>query len=176
MTTKITTRTGGFKSRAEFIAAADECAELIVQLRQVSAEQDAAHQKVREQYGPDVESLTNRAEALKDKLALYASMHQEEVLDDGLRSGSSPKARFGFRLGNPTLVLLNSRHKWKTVCAAILAKGEEFAKRFLKVTDPKPDKDALKAQLDEAQLAELGCRVEQVDAFYLEAKDDTANE
>lgn len=173
---KISTRSSGLKSKAEFEAAANECAELEVELRRATAVLDKEIQQVRDRYEAEIASLTNRRDALLNACALYAGMHQDEVLTPGQRSGSTLVARYGFRLGLPTLVLLNSKHKWKTVVAAIKERGQEFIDRFLTCPDPKPNKDALKAQLDAAQLAELGCRIEQTDAFYLEAKDDTMAE
>lgn len=173
---KVTTRMSGLKSRAEFTAAVNECAELEVELRSLTACQDKELQIVREKYGPAIKSAENRRDALLNAAALYASMHQEEVLEKGNRSGHSEKARFGFRLGQPTLVLLSKKFTWKAVVQAVRDKGEEFAARFLTQPDPKPNKDALKAQLTDAELAEIGCRIEQTDAFFVEAKDNSEEE
>lgn len=173
---KVSTRTSGLKNKAEFEAAANECAALEVELRMATAAQDKELQAVRDRHEATIVSLTNRRDALLNQCALYAGMHQDEVLTPGQRSGSTTAARFGFRLGQPTLVLLNSKHKWKTVVAAIKERGQDFIDRFLTIPDPKPNKDQLKAQLNAAELAELGCRVEQTDAFYIEAKDDTMAE
>ena len=173
MKTKIPTRTGGIKNREEYEAKVNECAELEVQLRAITARQDAELQTVRDKYEAELQNLTNRRDALLGACGLYASMHQEEVLKPGLRSGETALATYGFNLGNPTLVLLSRKHTWKTVCASILAKGKDWAAKYLTQPDPKPNKDALKAGLDDAALAELGCRVEQTDAFYIKAKDNT---
>lgn len=173
---KVSTRTSGLKNKAEFEAAANECAALEVELRMATAAQDKELQAVRDRHEATIVSLTNRRDALLNQCALYAGMHQDEVLTPGQRSGSTTAARFGFRLGQPTLVLLSSKHKWKTVVAAIKERGQDFIDRFLTIPDPKPNKDQLKAQLNAAELAELGCRVEQTDAFFIEAKDDTMAE
>ena len=173
MTTKISTRTDGIKSREDYDSKVNECAELEVQLRALSAEQDAELQTVRDKYEARLGGLTNRRDALLAACAMYASLHREEVLKPGLRSGETALAIFGFNLGNPSLVLLSRKHTWKTVCAAIRAKGAEFVEKYLTIPDPKPNKDALKAGLSDAELAELGCRVEQTDAYYIKAKDKT---
>lgn len=173
---KVTTRSSGLKCRAEFTAAVNECAELEVELRSLTAAQDKELQMIREKYGPAIKSVENRRDALLNAAALYASMHQEEVLERGQRSGHSEKARFGFRLGQPTLVLLSKKFTWKAVVGAIKERGQEFIDRYLTTPDPKPNKDALKAQLTDAELAEIGCRIEQTDAFFVEAKDDTMAE
>lgn len=173
MTIKITTRNGGVKTREEYEAKVNECAELEVQLRSITARQDAELQTVRDKYEADLQSLTNRRNALLSACGLYASMHQDEVLKPGLRSGETALATFGFNLGNPTLVLLSRKHTWKTVCAAIAAKGKDWEDKYLTQPEPKPNKDALKAGLDDSSLAEIGCRIEQTDSFYIKAKDNT---
>lgn len=173
MTTKITTRAGGIKCREEYELKVNECAELEVQLRALTAEQDAELQAVRDRYETQLQGLCNRRDALISACGLYASMHQEEVLKPGLRSGETALASYGFNLGNPTLVLLSRKHTWKTVCAAIRSKGAEWVGKYLTVPEPRPNKDALKAGLDDAALAEIGCRVEQTDAYYIKAKDCT---
>lgn len=164
---------GGIKSREEYDGKVNECAELEVQLRALTAAQDAELQAVRDKYEAEMQSLSNRRDALLSACGMYASMHQEEVLKPGLRSGETSLATFGFNLGNPTLVLLSRKHTWKTVCAAIRAKGADFVAKYLTIPDPKPNKDALKAGLDDAALAELGCRIEQTDAYYIKAKDNS---
>lgn len=173
MTTKITTRTGGIKNRDEYETKVNECAELEVQLRALTAQQDAELQAVRDRYEADMQRLANRRDALLAACGLYAGMHKDEVLKPGLRSGETALASYGFNLGNPTLVLLNRKHTWKTVCAAIQARGADFVEKYLTIPAPKPNKDAMKAGLDDAELAELGCRVEQTDAFFIKAKDCT---
>ena len=173
MTTKITTRNSGISSKADYETKVNECADLEVQLRAITAEMDARIQAVRDEYDARIGSLTNRRDALLNACSLYASMHRDEVLKPGLRSGETSLATYGFNLGNPTLVLLNRKHTWKTVCAAILAKGAAWAEKYITQPDPKPNKDALKAGLSETELAELGCRIEQTDAYYIKAKDRT---
>lgn len=173
MTTKITTRTGGIKNRDEYEDKVNECAELEVKLRALTAAQDAELQAVRDKYEAEMQRLTNRKDALLAACGMYASMHRDEVLKPGLRSGETSLASYGFNLGNPTLVLLNRKHTWKTVTSAICDKGPAFKSRYLTIPDPKPNKEALKAGLSDAELAELGCRIEQSDAYYIKAKDNT---
>lgn len=173
---KITTRTSGLKNRAEFDAAVNQCAELEVELRSLTASQDKELQIIREKYGPAIQAAENKRDALLHAACTYASMHQDEVLENGNRSGHSEKARFGFRLGQPTLVLLSKKFTWKAVVAAVKDKGEEFAQKYLTTPDPKPNKDRMKAELTDAELAEVGCRIEQTDAFFVEAKDNSEEE
>ncbi len=174
--TRISTRNSGITCRADFEKKVDEAAELDVELRQLNAEMDEKLQAVRSQYTDRIQAKSNYRQSLLGACASYAAMHREEVLKPGLRSGETALARFGFKLGNPTLVLLSSKHKWKTVIAAIRAKGEEWVEKYLTQPDPKPNKDAMKANLTDAQLAELGTRIEQTDAFFIEAKDNNEPE
>lgn len=169
---KISTKTSGLNSQAEFTAAVDECAEIEVELRAATAALDKELQIIRERHNPNITALTARRDALLAKTCQYAATHQETVLTAGTRSGSTAKACYGFRLGKPTLVLLNNDSTWEKVVAAIKAKGRAFAKLYISTPAPKPNKDAMKAKLSEAELAKLGCRIEQTDSFYLEPKDD----
>ncbi len=170
--TKISTRTRGITSRAEFDEKVNEVAQLDVELRQLSTQMDAELQTVRDKYAARLESKGNYRDALFHACDSYASKHQGEVLTPGMRSGETALARYGFRLGNPTLVLLSRKHKWEGVLAAICAKGEEWVAKYITHPAPKANKDALKTGLSDEELAGLGCRIEQTDAFWLEPKDD----
>ena len=93
------------------------------------------------------------------------------LLQGDAKSGETGKARWGWRLGNPTLVLLSRKFTWGAVCNKIKEMG---LTAYLKVSDPKPDKDKLKAELDDERLAALGLRIEQTEAYWVEPKTDTA--
>ena len=68
-------------------------------------------------------------------------------------------------------MLLSRKFTWGAVCNKIKEMG---LTAYLKVSDPKPDKDKLKAELDDERLAALGLRIEQTEAYWVEPKTDTA--
>ncbi len=172
--TKISTRARGITSRAEFEAKVDEIAALDVELRSLSVEMDEKLQTVRDHYADRLEAKTRYRDSLFHACDSYASKHQEEVLTPGLRRGETALAHYGFRLGNPTLVLLNSKTKWKDVLSNIRARGEEWVKKYITHPEPKANKDAIKENLNDEELASIGCRIEQTDSFWLTPKDDNA--
>lgn len=172
---KITTKATGIATRGEFEDKINAAAETEVHLRRLKADMDAELQAIRDKYDPQTKPLETRLETLLNACGTYAALHQDEVLKPGLRQGETALALYGFRLGNPTLVLLNRKHTWKTVCAAIRDRGTTWTDKYLKLPDPKPNKDALKTLSDE-ELASLGCRVEQTDSFYIDARDNSAKD
>ncbi len=56
------------------------------------------------------------------------------------------------------------------MCKRLIETGRQA---FLKAAEPKPDKDRLKAELTDEQLAEVGLRIEQVESFWVEPKTDS---
>ncbi len=168
--TKTTTKQTGLQTQAEYEATLSSIADLII-LRDLAQNcLDEAILKAREQHG---ESVTSYNDMIASKMALaeaYAMRHRDALLPDGTKSAETTKARWGWRLGNPTLKLLSSRHKWATVCKRLIETGRQA---FLKAAEPKPDKDRLKAELTDEQLAEVGLRIEQVESFWVEPKTDS---
>lgn len=72
-----------------------------------------------------------------------------------------------FRLGNPTLKTLNKAWTWDRVLETL-----ESMKltHFIRVKT-EVDKDALKTKANPAQLAAVGCRIDQDETFFVEPKD-----
>lgn len=169
--TKLTTRNTGLATLAEYNQCLDYIAELTVKRDKAQARLDKAILAAREEHGGVVDGLNN---LIADKLAQaeqYATRNREALLQGDAKSGETGKARWGWRLGNPTLVLLSRKFTWGAVCARIKEMG---LTAYLKVSDPKPDKDKLKAELDDERLAALGLRIEQTEYYWVEPKTDTA--
>lgn len=156
-----------FTTRAEFDSALDSIAALQVQLRSAEAARDAEIQAVRDEHAEEIDDLKARLDAQAVLAEKYAVDHRAELFPGKLKSAETALANFGFRIGNPTLVLLNRKWSWESVLAAV---KEAFPKRYVRVTEA-VDKDALKAHLDGSQLAAIGCRIAQAETFYVEAKE-----
>jgi len=156
-----------FALRAEFDQALDTIAELQVSIRKHEALRDAAIQQVRDTHEPKIQSLTEQARGLVVLAEKYAETHRGELFAGNLKSAETPLSIFGFRVGNPTLKLLNKKWSWEGVLDAV---KRRFPGRFVRTTEA-VEKDSLKAQLTDEQLAEVGCRIDQAETFFVEAKE-----
>jgi len=154
----------------QFLTMLDEIADLTTSLQKHQVKLDKAILEVREQFGTKVEQITDLRAAKMALCEAYAMRNRDAILHNGAKSSESVKATFGFRLGNPTLVLLNKKHTWKTVCSKL---SELSLEDYLTVPDPKPDKDRIKADFDDSKLALLGLRIKQDESFWVQPKNDT---
>ena len=167
---KITTRNTGLSTLAEYEQCLDKIADLTVKRDKAQAQLDKAILAAREEYGGVIKGLNNQIAVKLAQAEQYATRNRENLLQGDAKSGETGKARWGWRLGNPTLVLLSRKFTWGAACARIREMG---LTSYLKVSDPKPDKDKLKAELDDERLASLGLRIEQTEAYWVEPKTDT---
>lgn len=156
----------GFETRSEFDAAMNDIASMTVELRKLEAERDEKVQAVQEQFNDDIGDIKQKISGLAAQGEKYALAHRTDLLPGKKKSGETSLAFFGFRTGQPTLVTLNRKWTWATVIAALKAQG---LGRFI-VTKETPDKDAMKAHLNDEQMAAVGCRVKQTEAFWVEPK------
>jgi len=161
-------KTSGFETRSEFEQALNDIASMSVDIRKIEADRDMEVQEVIEGYNDDIQAVQK---LVKGQLALaekYALAHRKELLPEDKKSGETSLARFGFRMGLPTLATLNRKWTWETVINALRSQSLE---QFI-VTKHTPDKDAMKAHLDKEKLAAVGCRIKQAESFWVEAKLD----
>lgn len=171
MTTKRVKSTG-FETRGEFNQALDDVASMSVELRKMEADRDAELQAVQEAYNDDILDVRKKIKGLVAQAEKYALSHRAELLPPGKKGGETSLALFGFRTGNPALVLLNKKWTWEEVINALKSMSlTEFI-----VTKQAADKDALKARLNDVELAAIGCRIEQDEAFWVEPKLETQNQ
>jgi phage host-nuclease inhibitor protein Gam len=126
--------------------------------------------KIRDEFDPQINQVNERMNAALLRAERYAMTHRESLFGK-LKSAASALTVFGFRLGNPTLKLLNRKWNWEQVLDAL--KSQVGGKQFIIVKEA-PDKDAMKAKLRDDELAAVGCRVEQGEVFFVEPKRDTA--
>ena len=156
-------------TRAEFNTVLDAIANGQIERDAMVLERDNELLQVREEFDPKINALNERMNALILRAERFATIHRDELFGK-LKSAASALTNYGFRLGNPTLKLLSRKWSWDQVLDALKAKG---LTQFVVVKET-PDKDAMKAQLDDEQLAAVGCRIDQGEAFYVEPKRDAA--
>jgi phage host-nuclease inhibitor protein Gam len=157
-------------SKMEFEQTLDLIAEYQLKRDAMVVDRDAEILAAREKFGPQIETIEDRMKALVLSAEKYATIHRETLFGK-LKSAATALTVYGFRTGNPTLKLLNKKWSWETVLEAL--KATAWGRQFL-VTKESVDKDVLKAQADDVQLATVGCRVEQTEAFFVEPKRDQA--
>lgn len=151
---------------AQYNALVDQICRDQLALEAGEIERDEAINKVREKHEPVLLELGKQISAnllLCEKFA----MTNKETLYGSAKSASANLGMHGFRLGNPTLVLLNSKWKWSDVLKAL----KDKALTSLIRTKEEADKDALK-KLPDDELAAVGCRIKQDEAYYIEPKRD----
>lgn len=156
----------GFDSRGAFEAALDDVTAMTVEVRNLEAQRDAKIQAVQEGFNGDILEIKDKIKGLLAQCETYALANRSSLLTEGKKSSETSLCRFGFRVGNPTLALLNRKWKWATVIDALNAKGLSL---YVK-TKESVDKDALKAQLNDEELAGVGCRIKQAEDFWVEPK------
>lgn len=158
----------GLTSREQFFTAVDEIATLQTKRRILEAKRDKRLQAIQDECAPEIEAATD---AIEQRLALaeaYAMTHRDEVLAPGRQSGETELAAYGFRQHPPALKTLNRKWTWETVLEAVKRRWND---RFIRVTE-ELSKDGLKAELSEAELAEVGCRLESMETFGVTPKVD----
>ena len=153
-------------SKIQFEATVDEICKLQLDREALIVDRDRLLADVMEEQNPRIELIS---EAISTKLLMcekYATLHRDSLFGK-LKSAASSLGIFGFRIGQPKLVLLNRKWKWSDVLTA-LKQTEQLDKIR---TKEEPDKDALK-KLSDPELASLGLRIEQDEPFFIEPKRD----
>lgn len=177
--TSLKLKKNGISGKDEYDQKVNRAALLEVECAEISARYKLLQQRLKAKAEKLLKEKQKEHKQLMESCAAYAMEHQTEVLKKGTRYGETAQARYGFQLGNPELVPLNSKTTWKHIAAAIAEKGKAFASRFLVFKDPEVNKTALKeatlhgegrARLTDDDLAQLGCKIVQCDAFYIKPK------
>lgn len=154
------------ETRAQFDATVDAICKLQLDREARVTERDRLLNEIREKHDTEIERI---GEEISSKLVLcekYATTHRETLFGK-IKSAASSLGIFGFRIGNPTLKLLNRKWKWQDVTATLKATG----RLDLIITKEDPDKNGLK-KLPEEELATIGLRIDQEETFFIEPKRD----
>ena len=155
-------------SRAEFDQTLENIVTMQLTKERLELRRDKALLNVKLDYAPDIADLVDKMEKAVLSAEKYATTHREELLPGKKKTAETGVTFFGFRTGNPTLVLLNRKWSWQ----AVLEKLKSSGRSDLIITKEDPNKDAMKAGLDDAGLAEFGTRIKQDETFFIEPKRD----
>ena len=153
-------------TQAAFEATVDDICRLQLDHEQLTTLRDRLLMEIREEHDPEIERI---GKEIKEKLVLcekFAISHRNTIFGR-LKSAAASLGHYGFRIGNPTLKLLNRKWKWADVVATLQATKREELLR----TKIEANKDALK-RLPPEELATIGLRIDQDETFYIEPKRD----
>lgn len=167
----------------EFNDEVDEVAKLTVELEKKTAELKLKHQEIDDRFAGEIKRLESDRDEIMKRCELYFFENEANLCTKSRREGATKLARFGVRLGQPTVTKSGKFKKiaWKAVGAIL--EGMEHLKKFVRST-PEVDKEAILATFKKAQsndaleaaiakteceyLEEAGFGVEQTDKFWVE--------
>ncbi len=159
------------RSRDEFERVIDNTVTMQIAKERIELRRDAKILAIRQEFDGDINDLSEKMQVNVIRAEKFAAEHREELLPGKKKSADTKFAFFGFRTGNPTLVLLNRKWTWKAVIEAM---RECALSKFIQIKES-VDKDALKLKLDADQLALIGTRIEQREVFFVDPKRDPAD-
>jgi phage host-nuclease inhibitor protein Gam len=160
------------KARWEFDQVIDRTVEMQIAKERLELRRDKAILGIRETFDKDIADLAEIMEINVLRAEKFAAEHRGELLPGTKKTAESTFAFFGWRTGNPTLVLLNRKWTWAKVIGALKAWAD--GRNYI-VTKESVDKDAMKMKLDPERLASVGTRIEQSETFFIDPKRDPAD-
>ena len=149
-----------------FARALDHIAGLQPKRAGLVALRDKELQFIQEKHDPEIAKLDEDMKAHLEAAETYATAYRGQLLPGAVKSSETTLAKWGFRIGQPVLKLLNRKHTWATVLDALKKLGHAEYVR----TKEEPDKEALRRDFTEATLAKVGLRCDQAESFWVEAK------
>lgn len=170
-------------SRAEFEETVDAVAKMAVEKDKLVAALKKRHQDLDDKYGDEIKTIERDIQDAYDRAAPYFEGHAGELCDAGKRSGSTKLARFGVRLGNPTVTKAGKFKKvaWKAL--GLIFDGIDNLRHYVR-NQPEVDKEKIlkvfadlksndqdtvaRALEQKAILDEYGISMEQTDEFWVE--------
>jgi phage host-nuclease inhibitor protein Gam len=162
------------KSRDEFERVIDNTVTMQITKERLELRRDQKILAVRKDFDDDISDLAKKMEANVLRAEKYAEQYREELLPKNRKTAESTFAFFGFRTGNPTLVLLNRKWTWSKVIDAFKSTTASAFWCSYIIIKESVDKDGLK-QLQPSHLAEVGLRVDQREVFFIDPKRDPAD-
>lgn len=153
-------------TREEFLSSIDQIAVLQTRVRLLSAKRDKHIQRVQDEYQPDISATEEELQSLLVQAERYADTHRDELFPGKEKTAETELAAYGYRLHPPALKTLNRKWTWEAVMEAV---RRAFPGRFIRSQDTL-QKDSLKAELSEEQLATIGLRLDQPETFGVTPK------
>lgn len=170
-------------TRAEFEDTVDNVAKMAVMKEKLVVALKARHQQIDDKYGAEIKALERDIQEAYERAAPYFEDHAGELCDPGKRSGSTKLARFGVRLGLPTVTKIGKFKKvaWKAL--GLIFDGIDELRQFVR-NQPEVDKekilkvfsdlkskdqDVVAVALEKKHILDAhGISMEQTDDFWVE--------
>ena len=163
--TRIKAKTTTFQSRSEFEAAIDKVASLQLKLDTDIAEFNEEKSKQDKAFKARVKTANSKINELVVSCESYAAHHRDEILGDK-QTAETKLAFFGYRKSPGIVKTLNSKWTFGKALEALKRAGKTAC---VKVSETL-DKNAVKTQIPEAEMAAFGLRLDFPEEFGIEAK------
>ena len=163
--TRIKAKTTTFQNRRDFEAAVDKAAALQLKLEADIAEHNQRKAAEDKAFKTRVKTAQAKLNEIVTQCESYAAHNREELLGEK-QTAETKLAFFGYRKSPGIVKTLNS--KW-TLGKAVAALKEAGKLACVKVTESL-DKQAVKSQLSEPEMARFGLRIDAPEEFGIEAK------
>ncbi len=155
-------------------SAVAEVVRLRIRITQKTAEKDAELASIEKRHQTGIHALKDTVAAREREIAAYCAANRAELFKEK-KSRETTLAVFGFEITPPRVEPAGRRIKWTDVVSRLLRL--QWGHKYLRLADPKPDKDALLADREKLlpeQLDAIGIRFEQDEQFYIRPKPETA--
>jgi hypothetical protein len=162
------------KKATAVLSSLDECNDAMRRLllatvtrEKLIANRDEQCVRVAKSFETEIGEVAGMEQDLAAQLEEYYITHLPEVETPQRRSVNLTYGTMGRRLSPPALKPRNKSFTWKAI--KVLLRGLANGERFFHVpTDPEPDKERIKKELSEEELAACGLKLEQDDEFFIE--------
>lgn len=175
-------------NRAAFDLTVDTIARATTRLRKLEAARDARVQEAQKTNADEIADVEQQIELAASMCEKYAEAHRDELLPSKAKSAETALARFGFRLGNRTVALLNRKCSWDAAVKLLKAfkigdavrVAEEVDKEFILRNAPAPEVTGTALTTlyhagGEIPLEALGLKINQSETFFIEPKVEGAD-
>lgn len=165
------------KTKAEALSIIDDIARLEIARQAKEADMKQKILDIQENEGKEIELLAEKIVLLMDRVEGYILAHGGELFKPGLKEGETAIAKFGVRLGNPTV---GKDRKWTWDALADDFAGSEKFKVFARIKNEVDKEAILKAWREKSpkfgELGAYGIKIVQSAVAWVEPKADEVAE
>jgi phage host-nuclease inhibitor protein Gam len=136
-----------------------------VELEKQQGAMDLARAAASSRFEGAINTQKERVADLKLQLQTWYMANFKDIDEAGQKSAKLHYGTVGRRLGNPTLKPLHRSWTWAGIAIKLRS---VYNARFFREAEPEIDKQMVRAELNAEQLAAVGLKVEQDEAFYVE--------
>jgi phage host-nuclease inhibitor protein Gam len=134
-----------------------------VELEKQQGAMDLARAKASADYEEPIDKQKARIADLTLQLQLWYMANYRTLEEGDLKSKKLHYGTVGRRLSHPALKPLTRAWTWAAIAVKIRS---VYNARFFRAVDPEIDKELIRAELTEEQLATVGLKVKQDEDFY----------